>query len=244
MPGGRGSSKKKSAGEATLTTRRGESVPVIPVVSNLLNSARVAGGLHVPVEDASTIANLSHGLYVLLQHNCQQLADGDRADGANDIVRGDGLVLSQDVEELLRVILLKAQSSFVALSRDLETRAWPSKSENDNGVPEESEWANMVRTASYAPTHPVIHQLPQFREDHVNEKSGARKAVARDAEAVDVLLDLVQESEHKGLTCNKYVQESEHKGLTCNKYKDKDVISYLARIVDCFLCWMCALCGF
>lgn len=179
-------------------------VPLIPIFSRILNSDRIDGHIGISVEDANNITRWSSALSVLLKHgHAFEMEEGDQ----DVLISMDDdvgwLVLSPDVEVLLRVVLVKAQATFKSESR-IETKPWPPIDHVFRTWPA---WERMIRTSFFGPSHPVIRQLPTFRLDHVNQLSRDRRKVARSLEDEALLDDLLRQSEVKGLTCNKYKEK-------------------------------------
>jgi hypothetical protein len=70
----------------------------------------------------------------------------------------------------------------------------------------------MVRTGTYAPHHPVIRQLPDFRQDYLAEVSKKRSRVVAKEDRTRVLDELRKQAEITGMGCNKY--KTKHRALT------------------------------
>jgi hypothetical protein len=110
-----------------------------------------------------------------------------------------GYRIDPAVAALLSVMCTLTLKCFEAESGDLETRPWPPR---DHAALHEFE--EMVRTASYAPQHPVIRQLPYFRYDRMNAASRHRRRAAAVQQDDLEFHDLMDISQSIGVTCNKY----------------------------------------
>ena len=135
-------------------------------------------------EHTSLISQHSQGLFNLFRHDIQRL--GTQHASSEKV--------STRLVQLLTVMLSKAKAGLVAKTT-VVTEPW---------MCDMPPFENMLRTASYGPSHPVFRRLPFFKYDYYNKQQVARYAKNRQAELEGMQSELSKQSVRMGATCNKY----------------------------------------
>ena len=156
-------------------------VRVIPAVSALLTSKRLGAEI-----DPVYISSHAPGIHRLLKCDiCWSTIGTDNTPTLS--TAGENLLA-----RMLRVCLQSMQGSVNAATRPYTN-------------PFDNPFHDMIHTCSWAPHHPVVRLLPEFRRDRENFLSTTRRHMQEDDSWTQAATTtLRQEAVVKGVTCNKY----------------------------------------
>jgi len=222
--GGQAGEEECSSFESWMQESRPCLLPFIHISDGRLDTERVRGilpllkhwsstapeSLALPVELVPLLRDIITADDPVLQPaQCAQIQRWSRAVYDLLLVRVTGVEhppadttgyhIDPAVAALLSEMCTLTLKCFEAESGDMETRPWPPR---DHVAVHEFE--EMIRTASYAPQHPVIRQLPHFRYDRVNAAARRRRCTAALSERDAEFHALLRMSQSMGVTCNKY----------------------------------------
>lgn len=157
---------------------------LIPVVQNICSQQCV------DPKELSAIHTHSSGLGKLILYD-KTFQAGNR--GTSEA--GNGCVsLCDKTVALLKTVLQKAQAGLTGKS------TVTTKPRQSNWQPTE----DMIRTGTFAPSHPVFRSLPFFKYDYLNRQQVERYARNKEEALKSIYAERAAISQRLGSTCNKH----------------------------------------